>query len=188
MDFRRFSKRNSKIAAAFAALLVTVLFLFLIPQTKFFTRVTNASPVYYQTRILASGIWDDAGVSARPQALTLRLYANGEEVAAKAVTGSSTSWNFDFGEYETYHLGIPVQYTLLSDPVQSYTMQIAPGTEEAGALRFQIKGTHSNVVLSRRLFASSATGDDKHMVFFGIVCLLSILLLAVYYVLKNRRK
>ena len=188
MDFRRFLKRNSKVAAVFAVLLVSAILLLLVPQAEMAARATDAPQVYYQTRILASGIWDDAGVSARPQELMLRLYANGEEVAAKAITGSSTAWDFDFGEYETYHLGIPVQYTLLSDPVQSYTMQIAPGTEEAGALRFEIKGTHSNVVLSRRIFASTATGDEKHMVFFGIICLLSILLLSVYFVMRNRRK
>ena len=205
MEFRRVFQRSSRIAAVLAVLLVTLLFSFFSPQltlsasapdtdvAQVDASLLNAaigpetSPVYYQTRIIASGTWDNGDAAARPEDLTLRLFANGEEIASKTISESALSWNYEFGDFETYHLGVPVKYTLVSDPVQSYTMQIAQGTEEAGALRFNIKGTHSNVVFSRRIIASTATGDDKHMVFFGVVCLLSILLLALYF-MRGRRK
>lgn len=59
----------------------------------------------------------------RPESITIRLYANGVEVAHKAVTAAD-NWHWDFSDLPRYEDGKEIVYTITEDPVEGYTSTV----------------------------------------------------------------
>ena len=203
MSFRREENAKIRFATLCVVSFLTFLFLFLSPGLSLSagpadviprsalasvsapaTEAPNAQAIYYTTRIQSHGLWEEAGPAPRPQLLTLRLYADGTEVAARSVTGSLSNWEIDFGEFATYRSGVPIRYTLRSDPVDDYILSITP-TSSQGVLAYRVTGTHKDVVRSHRTLASLATGDESRTFLWGSCFLLSLFALAI--LLLHRR-
>ena len=78
------------------------------------------------TSIKGKKIWDDADNKAciRPDVITVRLLANGKEVASKSVK-SEDNWNFTFDQLpENDTEGNEIVYTVAEDKVEGYTTVI----------------------------------------------------------------
>ena len=174
-------KPNRAAAMAFSLLLVVVLFF-----TPLSSLQTSADQVYYQTHILGFNTWnDDNNKTVRPQSISVRLFADGSEVDQRFVSGDASVWDFDFGEWETYHSGIPIQYSVVMDPVKnySYTSLVSP---EAGKLLYNLISTHQLIIINHRLRAAGHVGDDMHIVFWGALLAGSVIALAGFLLFFRR--
>lgn len=84
-------------------------------------RAESTITVPATTEITVTKIWDDADNKdgVRPQFVTVRLYANGAEVAsARLDTANGSSWTFE--NLDLYLDGEPIVYTVTEDPVEGY--------------------------------------------------------------------
>lgn len=58
----------------------------------------------------------------RPESITIRLLANGTEIASQVVRPDQYgNWAWNFGDYEKYQNGLPIHYTITEDKVEGYT-------------------------------------------------------------------
>ncbi|HNZ63328.1 MAG TPA: Cna B-type domain-containing protein, partial [Bacillota bacterium] len=87
-------------------------------------RITNS---YHQELINIEGTktWDDENDSAgeRPASITIRLLANGTEVASKTVNNAG-GWKWLFENLPKYHNGAEIVYTITEDVVNGYSTTI----------------------------------------------------------------
>ncbi len=74
------------------------------------------------TGVEGSKTWDDADNQdgKRPERITIRLYADGVEIDAKAVTAAD-GWSWSFQNLPKYRAGQMIIYTISEDPVPGYT-------------------------------------------------------------------
>ena len=73
--------------------------------------------------------WADSGnESARPESITIRIYADGEELTdlAKTVTAADDwKWSFtDLPKYKEGEVGQEITYTITEDPVDGYISEV----------------------------------------------------------------
>ena len=72
--------------------------------------------------------WKDGGNAwgLRPDTVTLRLLANGVEVARAEVSGDATAdtWSYTFTDLPIDEGGVPIVYTVTEDPVRCYSTEI----------------------------------------------------------------
>ena len=73
-------------------------------------------------RVCGSKTWDDADNQdgKRPEAITIRLYANGAEVMKKTVTDAD-NWTWSFDDLPKNENGKEIQYTISEDAVADYS-------------------------------------------------------------------
>ena len=69
--------------------------------------------------------WDDVDNQdgVRPDSITVRLLANGEEVESVVVT-NETNWEFEFINLPKYQNGEEINYTIQEDDVEGYSTEI----------------------------------------------------------------
>ena len=72
--------------------------------------------------ITGSKTWDDASNQdgKRPSSITVRLLADGKEVASKTVTAND-NWSWSFENLDKYKDGTEIVYTISEDTVADYT-------------------------------------------------------------------
>lgn len=82
-------------------------------------------PISDNISIDGSKTWDDDNnrVNKRPESITIRLYANGEEKEVKQVT-KEDDWKWLFKNLPKYENGKEVIYTITEDAVENYTSDI----------------------------------------------------------------
>ncbi|MGN0801292.1 MAG: Cna B-type domain-containing protein [Candidatus Faecivicinus sp.] len=75
--------------------------------------------------ISGSKTWkdDDNSGKTRPESITIRLYANGDEVAQKTVTAED-GWKWSFTDLDRYADGEEIVYTIKEDSVKGYTAEV----------------------------------------------------------------
>ncbi|MCD8008496.1 MAG: Cna B-type domain-containing protein, partial [Clostridiales bacterium] len=81
---------------------------------------TNDRDVYLT--ISGSKTWDDANDQdgKRPESITVRLYADGEEIASTEIT-EADGWSYSFTGLPKYDSGVEIVYTITEDAVAGYT-------------------------------------------------------------------
>lgn len=69
--------------------------------------------------------WDDADNrdGIRPSSITVTLFANGELIKSKGVTGVN-DWSYSFTDLPKYEAGEEIKYTITEDPVEGYETTI----------------------------------------------------------------
>ncbi len=74
------------------------------------------------TSVSGTKTWNDNNDQdgARPESITIRLLANGEEVQSKEVTASD-SWSWTFSELPKYKDGAEISYSVKEDAVTDYS-------------------------------------------------------------------
>jgi len=80
-----------------------------------------------KTAVAGSKVWvdDDDADGSRPSSITVRLLANGKEVASKVVTaGSDGTWSYEFTDLLANEGGKKITYTVTEDAVDGYTTTI----------------------------------------------------------------
>ena len=77
------------------------------------------------TEVSGSKTWDDADNQdgKRPDSITIRLYADGTEVAHKEVTAED-GWKWSFTDLPKYTDGDAIIYTITEDAVPGYTSKV----------------------------------------------------------------
>ena len=88
------------------------------------TNITN-SRTPEVTEVAVKKIWDDADNKdgLRPEKITVRLLADGQEVAIKEITATD-NWQASFTDLPVYKEGKKITYTITEDPVVGYTTTI----------------------------------------------------------------
>ncbi|MGN1388144.1 MAG: Cna B-type domain-containing protein, partial [Bulleidia sp.] len=87
--------------------------------------ITNS---YTPETVTVSGTktWDDSNNQdgKRPESITVRLLANGNEVRSTTVD-SSTSWTYSFSDLPKYEDGREITYTVTEDSIDGYSTEIS---------------------------------------------------------------
>ena len=92
---------------------------------KGFTITNTHAPA--TTNVSGEKIWDDADNQdgKRPESITVRLKANGNEIAHKTVTADeSGNWTYSFDQLPKYADGKEIAYTVTEDAVDNYTTKV----------------------------------------------------------------
>ena len=77
------------------------------------------------TEVAVKKVWDDKENKdgLRPDKVTVRLLADGQEVAVKEITATD-NWQASFTDLPVYKEGKKIVYTITEDPVAGYTATI----------------------------------------------------------------
>ena len=88
------------------------------------TNITNTRTPEV-TEVAVKKIWDDADNKdgLRPEKITVRLLADGQEVAVKEITATD-NWQASFTDLPVYKEGKKIAYTITEDPVAGYITNI----------------------------------------------------------------
>ena len=88
------------------------------------TNITN-SRTPEVTEVAVKKVWDDKENKdgLRPEKITVRLLADGQEVAVKEIT-TTDNWQASFTDLPEYKDGKKIVYTITEDPVAGYTSKI----------------------------------------------------------------
>ena len=79
------------------------------------------------TEIKGTKIWDDKDNQdgKRPEKITVTLYANGQKVESKDITGTdSNKWEYSFTGLPKYDKGHEIEYTVDESEVKDYTKKV----------------------------------------------------------------
>ena len=101
-------------------------------------------------------VWNDADDQdgKRPETVTVRLLANGEEVAGKTLTlNADNGWSGSFTGLDVYSEGVAIDYTVEEDAVAGYQPAITGNATDG----FTITNTHTPETIT---VAGSKTWDD----------------------------
>ena len=88
------------------------------------TNITN-NRIPDMTEVVVKKVWDDKENKdgLRPEKITVRLLADGQEVAVKEITATD-NWQASFTDLPVYKDGKKIVYTITEDPVAGYTSKI----------------------------------------------------------------
>ena len=88
------------------------------------TNITNTRTPEV-TEVAVKKIWDDADnkEGLRPEKITVRLLADGQEVAVKEITATD-NWQASFTDLPVYKEGKKITYAITEDPVAGYITNI----------------------------------------------------------------
>ena len=88
------------------------------------TNITNTR-TQEVTEVAVKKIWDDADnkEGLRPEKITVRLLADGQEVAVKEITATD-NWQASFTDLPVYKEGKKIAYAITEDPVAGYITNI----------------------------------------------------------------
>ena len=88
------------------------------------TNITNTR-TQEVTEVAVKKIWDDADnkEGLRPEKITVRLLADGQEVAVKEITATD-NWQASFTDLPVYKEGKKITYAITEDPVAGYITNI----------------------------------------------------------------
>ena len=88
------------------------------------TNITNSRRPEV-TEVAVKKVWDDKENKdgLRPDKVTVRLLADGQEVAVKEITATD-NWQASFTDLPVYKEGKKIAYTITEDPVAGYTATI----------------------------------------------------------------
>ncbi len=90
--------------------------------------ITNKHVPNKRTEVTVTKQWKDSNNTwgLRPDSVTIRLLANGTEVAHAVVSGSATadSWTYTFTDLPIEDGGAAITYTVTEDPVRNYSTEI----------------------------------------------------------------
>ena len=101
--------------------------------------ITNKRTPEMINRIYGTKVWDDNNNQdgIRPESITVRLLANGTEVANQTVTAAN-DWNYEFTNLPKYSEGKEINYTVSEDEVSGYT-----GTVTKNEYEYRLTNTHT---------------------------------------------
>ena len=79
-----------------------------------------------KTQVSGSVIWndDEDQDGARPETITVNLFANGEKIASRTVTAAQ-QWRWEFGELDMYSRGEKIVYSITAQTVEDYIAAVS---------------------------------------------------------------
>ena len=113
----------------------------------------NITNTHVPEKISISGTktWDDNGDQdgLRPDSITVRLIANGEEIAYKEVT-QADNWSYSFTDLDKCANGEEIDYVIKEDTVEGYTNDVT---------NYNITNTHQ---VEKITFKATKVWDDNN--------------------------
>ena len=124
-----------------------------------------------QTNIAVSKVWKDTDDKdeIRPDNITVKLLANGEDTGKVLVLSEEGKWVGSFTGLDVYKDGKAIEYTVEEEAVEGYTVSIAGNAEDG----FEITNSHA---------VAPDTGDHNNMVMYVAiagVCVVGLLIMVV---------
>ena len=105
-------------------------------------------------------IWtdNDDNDGMRPETITVRLLANGNEVKSATISAED-GWHYTFTELPKYENGELIKYTIVEDEVKNYTSDVPTPTfnEEEEAYSVDVTNTHEDETIDITI---TKTWDD----------------------------
>ena len=169
-------------------------------EKEYFPEPEPDKPVTPRYTVHIAGIksWIDDGYKAgtRPEAVTIRLYADGKEVAQKTLslatagTTNADIWTYDFGEMDMYKAGVPITYTLVEDATDGYKSTVTSEYKKVedpkgSTLIFSLVNTAEGHVNRR---AARATGDESATALWGLIVAAGMVLRGVWFAVMNKHR
>ncbi len=123
--------------------------------------------------IFGTKTWEDEDnvYDTRPDSITIRLWADGKEIASKEVTGKD-GWSWSFTGFPKFKDGKEIKYTVTEDAVAGYTSDIT-GDQASG---YVVTNTYTPV---------PPTGDNFKPMIWITVMIISLILIVILNVYKN---
>ncbi len=134
-----------------------------------------------ETRDIAvTVVWKDSDnkKGARPDSVTVRLYANGEEYGAITLSARN-SWSATFDDVAKNNTSGEIEYTLKQDHVKGYNTGIG-GSAEKG---FTVTNTISGLSI-----ISPLTGDTTNLLLPIAVMVVAVIVIAGVFIFRRRKK
>ena len=102
--------------------------------------ITNRHTPEMISRIHGTKVWNDNNNQdgKRPESITVRLLADGNEIAEQNVTADH-DWNYEFTNLPKYSDGREIRYTVTEDSVEGYTGDVTQNDE----YEFTVTNTHT---------------------------------------------
>ena len=154
------------------------------------TNITNA---LITTKVSGTKTWDDNDDiwELRPESITVNLFANGDKIDSKVVTGEGNSWTYEFTDIPKYDKdGKEIVYTITEDAVNNYTTTI-DGYDITNKLIEPEKPALLNyfgewpMATKKDLFNTPKTGNENFLGSFIITAILSAM--GIVIIKKNNR-
>ena len=97
-----------------------------------------------KTSLTVTKSWDDKGNQdgIRPDSITVKLFANGQDTGKTLTLNSANQWRGDFTDLDEFSAGEKIAYTVAEVSVQGYTSSIT-GTPAEG---YVVTNTHTPAV------------------------------------------
>ncbi|MGB4614401.1 MAG: Cna B-type domain-containing protein, partial [Erysipelotrichaceae bacterium] len=123
--------------------------------------------------IFGTKTWEDEDnvYDTRPDSITIRLWADGKEIASKEVT-EKDGWSWSFKGFPKFKDGKEIKYTVTEDAVSGYTSEIT-GDQASG---YVVTNTYTPV---------PPTGDNFKPMIWITVMIISLILIVILNVYKN---
>lgn len=146
-----------------------------------------------KTDITVTKVWDDEDNKNgnRPQSVTIRLLADGNDTGKTLVLSADNKWESSFENLELYKGGNKIEYTIVEADVSGYTSAIE-GDYEKG---FTVTNTDTTTttttnadVSDPQAHTNSPKTDDTGNVFFYLCILSAFGCVTVLLMLKLRKK
>ena len=105
-----------------------------------------------------SKVWDDNGNNdgLRPDSITVRLLADGVEVASR-IANEENDWYCEFIGFAKYNKGNPIEYKIVEDEVKAYSSKLNTVSEGNNATNYELVNTHENETVDLTI---NKTWDD----------------------------
>ncbi len=100
-----------------------------------------------KTQVEVKKVWDDNNNhdAKRPVSVTVHLYKNGTDTGSSAVLSSANNWKHTFTGLDKYENGKAVNYSIVEDAVDAYTVEITSSAEaDLVKYSFTVTNTHNN--------------------------------------------
>ena len=103
-------------------------------------------------------IWDDNNNhdGLRPDSITVRLFADGTEVAYR-VANEENDWTCEFIGFAKYNKGNPIEYKLVEDEVKAYSSVLNTISEVENDTTYELVNTHKDETVDLTI---NKTWDD----------------------------
>ncbi len=118
----------------------------------------NVTNTHTPEKVTVSGskTWDDNDDQdgKRPESITIRLLADGEEIANETVT-SASQWTWSFDDLPKFKAGVEIEYTITEDKVAGYESEIIGSAEDG----YEVTNKHVPETIEVK---GSKTWDDAN--------------------------
>lgn len=121
--------------------------------------------------------WDDNNNQAgkRPESVTIKLLANGQETGQDLILNSANGWSGAFNDLDAYKGGQKIVYTLVEVGVEGYESEVTGDQVKGFIVKNSLKPVHGN----------PPTNDGTPiLLYLGIV----ILAIVIFIFVKNKKK
>lgn len=121
---------------------------------------THIPAVYDE--IPVNKIWnDDSSTSIyRPESVTVKLYADGEDTGKTVILNDDNDWNGVFEDLPVYKAGEKIEYTVEESDVTAYSGVVTGDPENGFTIENTFDGEIGNLTITKKITGNRASSND----------------------------